>query len=809
MILQSLELENIRSYVKEKINIPRGITLFEGDMGSGKSSILMAIEFALFGLGDQKGNSLLTSKQNEGKVILEFEIDEQKYEICRKLKRVKGTVSQKTGYIKNGNLKENLSSTELKKRIIQILRFNEPGDTRSTSRIYRYAIYTPQEQMNVILSDVERRLETIRKAFDIEGYKIAIENSSHIATAIDKISARFELPSKKLIQLDENYFKVQKEIAQNQKQISQSKKELGELDEEQTKLESKILTLKNKEKQLIKINATYDHTNKTIQIFENEENQIKKKLKILEKKFSENQKIIVKQKLIKKPTTLTSVNINNKIKELRKTETLFTVMNTEITKLSEKIIACEKQLGENKNLTNNELKIKLKKMENELIINKNQKKKKEQEINQFKKNEIESQFKIKEITKSIEKFSKLSKTCPICEQSVDEKYIQKIEKLRKNALIKQEEISNNLIPKIRINENELKKIIVNNQTLEKSISILENNIPILKEYVQFKNNLETYKNQNAKLKQKFSIPQKENQNKDPINYYLNLNIKLQEYVKTKDITSRLINENLQNRIIVENLESEIHVLNKEIKKSKINQKIILKQIQSLQKIENEIRLENNSIKENNIKILEKNKTIASLNTQKIDMGEKLNEIKKDLEESKIAKEKFDKCNDYYKWIKDFFIPVVENMEIEVMRFLQQDFDNIYQNWYSMLIDDPSKESRIDENFTPLVEQDGYEIDIEHLSGGEKTSVALAYRLTLNSLIRKETESLKSNLLILDEPTYGFSKSQLVKVRSILNELKSEQIILVSHEKELEDYAQNVYHVTKENGLSKISKIYNS
>ncbi len=778
-------------------------------MGSGKSSILMAIEFALFGLGDQKGNSLLTSKQNEGKVILEFEIDEQKYEICRKLKRVKGTVSQKTGYIKNGKSKENLSSTELKKRIIQILRFNEPGDTRSTSRIYRYAIYTPQEQMKVILSDVERRLETIRKAFDIEGYKIAIENSSNIATAIDKISARFELPSKKLIQLDGNYFKIQKEIAQNQKQISQSKNELNELGEKQTNLENKISALKNEEKQLIKINGTYDQTNKTIHVYENENNQKKNKLKILEKKFSENQKIIIQHKSIKKPTNLTSVKINNKIKELRKTETIFAVMNMNITKLSEKINSCEKQLGKNMDLTNIELKTELKKLENELRINKNQKKNKEQETNQFKKNEIESQFKIKEIKQSIEKFSKLSKTCPICEQVVDKKYVQKIEELREYSLKEQETKLHSLIPKIRINENELNKIMKKNQILEKSISVLKDHIPILKEYLQFIKKIEIYKTQNTKLKQKFSTPQKENQNKDPINYYLNLSTKLQEFIKTRNIVTRLTDENLQNRIFIENLENEIRVLNKKIKESKINQKIIFKQIQSLQEIETRIRLETGSIKENNINILEKNKIIASLNTKKIDMGEKLNGIKNELEESKIAKEEFDKCNDYYKWIKDFFIPVVENMEIEVMRFLQQDFDNIYQNWYSMLIDDPSKESRIDENFTPIVEQDGYEIDIEHLSGGEKTSVALAYRLTLNSLIRKETESLKSNLLILDEPTYGFSKSQLVKVRSILNELKSEQIILVSHEKELEDYAQNVYHVTKENGLSKISKIYNS
>jgi len=124
----------------------------------------------------------------------------------------------------------------------------------------------------------------------------------------------------------------------------------------------------------------------------------------------------------------------------------------------------------------------------------------------------------------------------------------------------------------------------------------------------------------------------------------------------------------------------------------------------------------------------------------------------------------------------------------------------------MLIDDPTKESRIDENFTPIVDQDGYDQDINYLSGGEKTSIALAYRLTLNSLIRKETESMKSNLLILDEPTDGFSKTQLSKVRELLDELHSQQIILVSHEKELETYVDNVFQVSKSEGHSRVTRL---
>ena len=129
-----------------------------------------------------------------------------------------------------------------------------------------------------------------------------------------------------------------------------------------------------------------------------------------------------------------------------------------------------------------------------------------------------------------------------------------------------------------------------------------------------------------------------------------------------------------------------------------------------------------------------------------------------------------------------------------------------RDWFKILIDDTSKDSRLDEDFTPIIEQDGELQDFDNLSGGEKTSVSLAYRLSLNTMMRRNTESLKSNLLILDEPTDGFSKSQLSKVRDVLKELGSEQIILVSHERELETYVDNIFQVSKSQGYSKIKRV---
>jgi len=63
--------------------------------------------------------------------------------------------------------------------------------------------------------------------------------------------------------------------------------------------------------------------------------------------------------------------------------------------------------------------------------------------------------------------------------------------------------------------------------------------------------------------------------------------------------------------------------------------------------------------------------------------------------------------------------------------------------------------------------------------------------------------MKSNLLILDEPTDGFSREQLHKMRDILNDVNCDQIIMVSHESELENVADHIYRVRKEGNTSTV------
>jgi len=76
MIIKKIVLDNIRSYNHEEINFTEGSTLLSGDIGSGKTSVLLSIEFALFGLQPgQRGSGLLRNGEEEGSVLMEFEVE--------------------------------------------------------------------------------------------------------------------------------------------------------------------------------------------------------------------------------------------------------------------------------------------------------------------------------------------------------------------------------------------------------------------------------------------------------------------------------------------------------------------------------------------------------------------------------------------------------------------------------------------------------------------------------------------------------------------------------------------------------------
>lgn len=97
MILKKISLQNFLSHSDTVVEFnPNGITAIIGENGSGKSSIIEAIQFALFGDSD-KGNLANLVKWGKKEAIVELEFENQLglFKIHREIARTsKGASSQ-------------------------------------------------------------------------------------------------------------------------------------------------------------------------------------------------------------------------------------------------------------------------------------------------------------------------------------------------------------------------------------------------------------------------------------------------------------------------------------------------------------------------------------------------------------------------------------------------------------------------------------------------------------------------------------------------------------------------------------------
>lgn len=185
------------------------------------------------------------------------------------------------------------------------------------------------------------------------------------------------------------------------------------------------------------------------------------------------------------------------------------------------------------------------------------------------------------------------------------------------------------------------------------------------------------------------------------------------------------------------------------------------------------------------------------------MNKEILMLEQEIAEKEKLRKKLIYITELERWLNSNFLSIVSGIEKTVMLKLKEEFSKLFNNWFSMLITD-NLIARLDENFTPIIEQEGYDIDYSYLSGGERTAVALAYRLALDQVLNSLLSNIKTrDIIILDEPTDGFSDQQLDKMRDVFQQLKIKQLVLVSHEQKIEGFVDHVIKFKKENGLTSV------
>jgi exonuclease SbcC len=148
-------------------------------------------------------------------------------------------------------------------------------------------------------------------------------------------------------------------------------------------------------------------------------------------------------------------------------------------------------------------------------------------------------------------------------------------------------------------------------------------------------------------------------------------------------------------------------------------------------------------------------------------------------------------------------PKLRSEFVKVLRnFVQQVLDSLVGGEGTML------NVVIDETYTPYVKSEsGVDREVSHLSGGERTLLAFAYRLGLGQLIMQSRTGHGLSMLMLDEPTenLGSEDGSIERLADAISRFKAiEQIIAVTHSEAFAAKADHVIVLEKEAGISKIS-----
>jgi exonuclease SbcC len=173
MKIEIVQLENIRSHIKSTVPFTRGFNCLVGGLGTGKSSVLYAVDFALF--GEPIGRSfeyLLREGVDSGKVTVQFTQNGRTYKLIRGLKRRGKGIGQDFEELKlfeDETLIASMKTDAIAEQFKAI--------TGLDKELYREIVWVRQEHLKELLDaaprDRQRRLDEL---FGLSDYEVAWSN---------------------------------------------------------------------------------------------------------------------------------------------------------------------------------------------------------------------------------------------------------------------------------------------------------------------------------------------------------------------------------------------------------------------------------------------------------------------------------------------------------------------------------------------------------------------------------------------------------------------------------------------------------
>ncbi len=844
MRIKSIKLQNIRSYVEETILFPEGSVLLAGDIGAGKSTVLFAIEYALFGTkrAELESSSLLRNGAHAGKIELTIEINKTKdnntnnntnndtnnnnnkeIKISRILKRTQAAVKQDAGSIVTNNMRVDATPVELRAKIIELLGYPKDAQSVTKDLIYRYTVFTPQEQMRQILyDDKESRLNTLRKVFAIDKYKKIKENAQLIAKELRMKKRVLEESLTNLPQLEEQEKIMRKQKEEKQQRIVAQRALLKGITEKVLSVKQQITDAEEQNKELQVL--LHEVAIRDAEIKKN----VQQKAQLVEKQIillQSIEQLRAKQRQLPEKPTLIQKEIIEQEKEQLEKEIQEQMQQQLLLKEQEYAVGKQRKellvqiaalnAGVDQRVNYEQ---QLEQLESEIA----EKNKVEQEIaaaeeflEQCTKEIAAAEVKQAAAKETVRRIQILE-TCTLCLQHVEHSHKEQIITMQQHAFAEAMEIWNRVEQQKRENQ----------QILDKHKQLLQKIIIAEKKKAVLTSMLETIAEKEKELVVKRTLflgveaEVKFIEQKKTHLDTIHLGQKKEAVIQKKQLLDALYQwelgrgEEEKNKMLLQekevqaaSLAAEIRLLDGQQTVLYEEQRILKKQVEEKQECVSILVKQKQVLEEIVQKEKKEEMALQSVEKEKEFLTQQETIISNQMQEKYAIKKQMQKVHTYAQWLEDYFVQLVATMEKQVFLQVHASFNDFFMRWFTMLLEDNGMSGRLDEEFTPVIEQNGYETVVTDLSGGEKTAVALAYRLALNKVINDFMRSVNTrDIIILDEPTEGFSAEQLDRVREVLNELGLKQVIIVSHETKVESFVDHVLRIEKVGHVSSVSKI---
>ena len=759
-MIRKVALKNWKVHLNSNLSFERGVNLIVGHIGSGKTSVLDAICFGLYGTFPDlqsrkiKLEDLIMRKpfeKDEAEVYVEFETNGKILSVRRVLRKGRGSYAE---FRENGKLLEVQSS----QRVTELVE----KELKTSYELFSKIIYAEQNGLDYFLRlQAGERKKKIDELLMIERFEKARSSASTLIHRLELIvkdkekylaSINFEKMKKELDEIKEELQKLDANIKSKKLHLSEIASQRILLEDEYKKAKEVREKLEEGMRDLKGIESLLEESKKEILRLESEVKGVSREE--IEKKLRENERL--RKEL--------EPYLKEKEEKLEKLQKEFSKIDSEIQYYSKRMEEIKTKLQEIEKIE--KCLQEIEKNFNESVLIEKEKKQGEVATNiEVLRNEI------KKAEEAILQLSYAESKCPVCDTKLTD------EKKKKIVERKQKEIEEN--------KKEIEKLIREKAEIGKEIEEIRSK---LREIERMKILVKDKERLSSELEFDRNALKIDEDNKASVSKEIE---SLKKEVKEKE---GLLRETLEEKSRLETIRQRVLDLDNLIEKRREYEKRkeeIEKRIAELSKL-----LEGKNVEEMEKKLVElisKEKEVAMeiKGMEEIVRREmkRKEEIEKNLEFAEKEKANVERLSKILIDLK-IFKQALEVTQVKIREDFVETVNhymaNIWPNLYPYG-DYVSLALKIEEGdyVLQLQERSGRWINVEGIaSGGERSLACLALRIAFSLALAPQLK-----ILILDEPTHNLDQKAVEELAKVLRENISEfmdQVFIITHDERLQE-----------------------